>query len=171
MSLEKGHTYGLAASVKLFTNINQVLVQRGRIAVHETQLGESFRNALFLLQISNTQETLAMLTRYKSSYFSSVTTCYDSYYPSATVRRLAFFFRLAAQTCYFGTLNFVCNSLSQTVIVNFKISGNGDKFFPDINAPGKYTTKMQSSANSSRNFSLKELLKYYVLRQTQKALL
>jgi hypothetical protein len=32
-----------------------------------------------------------------------------------------------------------------------------------MNAPGKYTTTMQSAANSSRNFLLKELLNNHVL--------
>jgi hypothetical protein len=58
-----------------FNSVFKGLIQKGRIAVHEAQLGKIFRSGLLLLQISNTQETLAMLTHYKSSYFASAKTC------------------------------------------------------------------------------------------------
>jgi hypothetical protein len=167
MSLSEVTDVGLAVSVRLFTNINPFLIQRGRVAVHEDLLGKSFRSVLLLL-ISNTQETLAMFAHCKSSYFSSVKTCYDSYYHSATVRRFGFFFLLAAHTRQFGILNFLCKCLSQTLIVNFNISGKGEKCFPEINAPGKNTTTMESSAISSPNFPLKELLKIMYYRKHKK---
>jgi hypothetical protein len=50
LSLEKSHAVGLVASVRPFSNINQVRIQRGTIAAHEAQLSKN----VVLLQISNT---------------------------------------------------------------------------------------------------------------------